>query len=83
MTSANHLKAFKALGCQGTYDESKLSQVARVCDECYELYREDTVRVMCASKCFTTSYFTGCIDSIGYSNSKDILQGMVDDLSGQ
>ncbi|GFY41117.1 u31-Nephitoxin-Nsp1c_1 [Trichonephila inaurata madagascariensis] len=75
--------AFKLLGCKGTYDETKLHQVARVCDECYELYHEDTMRTLCADKCFSTTYFTGCVESIGQSESVSIYEKMVAELSGQ
>ncbi|GFY41116.1 u31-Nephitoxin-Nsp1c_1 [Trichonephila inaurata madagascariensis] len=76
-------KAFELLGCKGTYDETKLRQVARVCDECYELYHEDTIRTLCADKCFSTIYYTGCVESIGQTESAGIYETMVAELSGQ
>ncbi|GFV32038.1 u31-Nephitoxin-Nsp1c_1 [Trichonephila clavipes] len=76
-------KAFELLGCKGTYDETKLRQVARVCDECYDLYREDTMRTLCADKCFSTTYYTGCVESIGQTESVGIYKKMVAELSGR
>uniref|UniRef100_A0A4Q8K4Z4 U31-Nephitoxin-Nsp1b_1 n=1 Tax=Nephila sp. SGP-2016 TaxID=1905176 RepID=A0A4Q8K4Z4_9ARAC len=78
-------KTFELLGCKGIYDETKLRHVARVCDECYNLYREDTVRTLCADKCFSTTYFTGCVESIGQTEKTtgQYYEKMVAELSGR
>ncbi|KAF8763970.1 Ion transport peptide-like like protein [Argiope bruennichi] len=73
---------FAELGCKGTFDESKLRTVIRVCDDCYDLFREDTMLKLCRQKCFTTSYFSGCLDSTEPSADKAYFEKIVKDLSG-
>merc|ERR1719330_170056 len=33
-----------------------------VCDDCYDLYRDPDVYSLCRSKCFSSPYFSGCMN---------------------
>lgn len=35
-----HKRSFAGLGCMGVYDKAKFARLDRVCEECYNLYRE-------------------------------------------
>lgn len=35
-----HKRSFVGLGCLGTFDKAKFARLDRVCEECYNLYRE-------------------------------------------
>ncbi|GBM41212.1 hypothetical protein AVEN_211727-1, partial [Araneus ventricosus] len=40
-------KDFTDLSCKGTYDESKMSAVVGVCNDCFELFGEDSLQNLC------------------------------------
>lgn len=35
------------LACRGVYDERILTRLTRVCEDCYELYKEQEIFVLC------------------------------------
>jgi len=42
-----HKRSFASLGCMGDYDKAKFARLDRVCDECYQMFREPDVHTMC------------------------------------
>ena len=42
-----HKRSFASLGCMGDYDKAKFARLDRVCDECYQMFREPDVHSMC------------------------------------
>lgn len=40
-------RSFAGLGCLGVYDKAKFARLDRVCEECYQLYREPDVHTAC------------------------------------
>ncbi|KFM72109.1 Ion transport peptide-like protein, partial [Stegodyphus mimosarum] len=36
-------RSFSELGCMGVYDKAKFARLDRVCEECYQLFRESDV----------------------------------------
>ena len=46
--SANlHKRSFAQLGCMGEYDKAKFARLDRVCEECYQMFREPDIHAMC------------------------------------
>ncbi|GFV11773.1 ion transport peptide-like [Trichonephila clavipes] len=47
-TSEQEMKrSFAGLGCMGVYDKAKFARLDRVCEECYQLFREPDVHTLC------------------------------------
>lgn len=40
-------RSFAGLGCLGIYDKAKFARLDRVCEECYQLYREPDIHTAC------------------------------------
>lgn len=40
-------RSFAGLGCLGVYDKGKFARLDRVCEECYQLYREPDIHQAC------------------------------------
>ena len=48
VTAANlHKRSFVSLGCMGVYDKSKFARLDRVCEECYQMFRDPDIHTMC------------------------------------
>lgn len=40
-------RSFAGLGCLGVYDRAKFARLDRICEECYQLYREPEIHTAC------------------------------------
>ncbi|XP_015913612.1 ion transport peptide-like [Parasteatoda tepidariorum] len=76
-------RSFSGLGCMGVYDKSKFARLDRVCEECYQLFRESDVHTLCRSNCFKNSYFTQCVDALLLEKDQERLDTMVEELYGK
>ncbi|XP_047483732.1 crustacean hyperglycemic hormones-like [Penaeus chinensis] len=47
--------------CTGVYDRELLVRLDRVCEDCYNLYRDVVVEVQCRSNCFHNDVFLHCV----------------------
>nr|AEI83867.1 crustacean hyperglycemic hormone precursor [Eurydice pulchra] len=47
--------------CKGIYDRELFSQLERVCEDCYNLYRKPVVATECRRECYTTEVFESCL----------------------
>ena len=57
------------LTCPNTPSVSVLKFLGRICEDCYSLYRDFDVFEMCRSDCFTSQYFSGCMNVMLVSKS--------------
>ncbi|XP_047483800.1 crustacean hyperglycemic hormone-like [Penaeus chinensis] len=48
--------------CTGVYDRELLGRLDRVCEDCYNLYRDVGVAADCRSNCFHNEVFLYCVD---------------------
>ncbi|XP_037788076.1 crustacean hyperglycemic hormone-like isoform X2 [Penaeus monodon] len=48
--------------CTGVYDRELLVRLDRVCEDCYNLYRDVGVAAECRSNCFHNEVFLYCVD---------------------
>ena len=42
-----HKRSFVSLGCMGVYDKAKFARLDRVCEECYQMFRDPDIHAMC------------------------------------
>nr|ANQ38667.1 CHH preproprotein [Thysanoessa inermis] len=47
--------------CKGFYNREIFQKLNRVCDDCYNLYRDASVGVKCKSDCFGNPVFEQCL----------------------
>src|SRR6218665_1190780 len=40
-------RSFSLLGCLGEYDISKFAELDRICEDCYQVYREPELNLSC------------------------------------
>ncbi|XP_057328311.1 ion transport peptide-like isoform X2 [Microplitis mediator] len=57
-------RSYLDLGCKGVYDKSIFARLDRVCEDCYNLFREPQLHTLCRKDCFTTYYFKGCVETL-------------------
>ncbi|CAG5043087.1 unnamed protein product [Parnassius apollo] len=55
-------RSFFKLQCKGIYDASIFARLDRICDDCYNLFRDPSLYNLCRKDCFTTDYFKGCVE---------------------
>ncbi|XP_063591958.1 crustacean hyperglycemic hormone-like [Penaeus indicus] len=48
--------------CTGVYDRELLVRLDRVCEDCYNLYRDVGVAAECRRNCFHNEVFLYCVD---------------------
>ncbi|CAM1319327.1 ITP (predicted) [Pycnogonum litorale] len=74
-------RSFVAFNCMGKYDVSLLAKLERVCSDCFNLYREPELTMLCSKKCFVNEYFDGCLDALVQEEERKILKKMREALS--
>lgn len=52
------------LQCRGMYDQGIFAQLDRICEDCYNLYKDAEVHGFCRSDCFTSQTFRQCLQSL-------------------
>lgn len=75
-------KSFSSIGCLGTYDKSKFARLDRVCDECYQIYRNPEIHNTCREFCFKNEVFPACVDALLLQKEQKELGVIVDELLG-
>ncbi|KAL7629926.1 UNVERIFIED_CONTAM: hypothetical protein RMT77_019955 [Armadillidium vulgare] len=50
--------------CFGSYNRELSSQLNRVCDDCYDLYKNHKVSIECRRNCFQDEMFLLCVKSL-------------------
>ncbi|XP_035207472.1 crustacean hyperglycemic hormone-like isoform X2 [Stegodyphus dumicola] len=82
--TVDHTKrSFSDLGCMGVYDRAKFARLDRVCEECYQLFKESDVHTSCRSNCFKNNFFTQCVDALLLQKDQQRLDNMVEQLYGR
>ncbi|KAF8763969.1 Ion transport peptide-like like protein [Argiope bruennichi] len=76
-------RSFSGLGCMGVYDKAKFARLDRVCEECYQLFREPEVHTECRSNCFKNTFFARCVDALLLEKDQQRLDSMVEELYGK
>lgn len=42
-----HKKSFSSIGCLGNFNKAKFARLDRICDECYQIYRDPEIHKTC------------------------------------
>ncbi|XP_022236900.1 ion transport peptide-like [Limulus polyphemus] len=74
---------FTNQGCMGTYDTTKLARLNRICEECYNIYRDPLIHKTCRSNCFKNDMFTDCIKVLLLESEEQHLNNMAGELFGK
>ncbi|XP_064476558.1 crustacean hyperglycemic hormones-like isoform X1 [Ornithodoros turicata] len=75
-----HKRSFLELGCRGNFEQSYLARLERVCEECFQLYREPQVYNMCRVNCFKNENFGKCAEALLLHDEMESLKNKVDYL---
>ncbi|XP_059485062.1 ion transport peptide-like isoform X3 [Neocloeon triangulifer] len=73
---------FFDIQCKGVYDKSIFARLDRICEDCYNLFREPQLHSLCRKECFTTHYFKGCVDSLMLQDDLEDIQSWIKQLHG-
>ncbi|XP_013162939.1 PREDICTED: CHH-like protein isoform X2 [Papilio xuthus] len=79
---AHHVarRSFFKLQCKGIYDASIFARLDRICDDCYNLFREPSLYNLCRQECFQSKYFDGCVETLLLTDEKEEIEQLVDYL---
>lgn len=77
-----HKRSFLELGCRGNFEQSYLARLERVCEECFQLYREPQVYNICRASCYKNDNFDRCADALLLKDEMDDLRKMVNHVYG-
>ncbi|XP_014274474.1 ion transport peptide-like isoform X1 [Halyomorpha halys] len=75
-------RSFFDLQCKGVYDKSIFARLDRICEDCYNLFREPQLHSLCRKNCFTTDYFKGCLDVLLLQDEMENIQTWIKQLHG-
>nr|AAD20820.1 prepro ion transport peptide [Locusta migratoria] len=79
---AHHLakRSFFDIQCKGVYDKSIFARLDRICEDCYNLFREPQLHSLCRSDCFKSPYFKGCLQALLLIDEEEKFNQMVEIL---
>jgi hypothetical protein len=73
-------RSFFDIQCKGVYDKGIFAKLDRICDDCYNLYREPQLHSLCRSNCFGSPYFKGCLDALLLGEEEGKFDEMIEVL---
>jgi hypothetical protein len=65
------------LRCRGMHDNGILTQLERICEDCYNLYKDAEVHAYCRMDCFSSQTFRQCLQSLLMDKESDIFLELV------
>ncbi|KAJ8717466.1 hypothetical protein PYW08_005865 [Mythimna loreyi] len=75
-------RSFFALECKGVFDAAMFARLDRICDDCYNLFREPELYTLCRKDCFTTKYFKGCVEVLQETDQLETFKEYIRELHG-
>ncbi|XP_063978057.1 ion transport peptide-like isoform X3 [Diachasmimorpha longicaudata] len=75
-------RSFMQLQCKGIYDKSIFARLDRICEDCYNLFREPQLHTLCRKNCFTSDYFKSCLDVLLLQDEMEQIQIWIKQLHG-
>jgi len=80
LTGVSHLnkRSYADLQCRGIYDASIFARLERVCEDCYNLYKDDEVLGLCRTDCFGSETFRECLQSLLLNQESDLYMELVE-----
>jgi len=64
-------RSYADLQCRGIYDASIFARLERVCEDCYNLYKDDEILGLCRTDCFGSETFRECLQSLLLNQESD------------
>lgn len=75
-------KSFSSIGCMGTHDRSKFARLDRICEECFQLYRDTEIHKSCREFCFKNDVFPACVEALLLTHEQKELNDIAEELLG-
>ncbi|CAF4788128.1 unnamed protein product [Pieris macdunnoughi] len=75
-------RSFFSLECKGVFDAAIFARLDRICDDCYNLFREPQLYTLCRKDCFMTDYFKGCVEVLQETDQLEIFKKYIIQLNG-
>lgn len=75
-------RSFMDIQCKGVYDKSLFARLDRICEDCYNLFREPQLHLLCKKNCFTSDYFKGCVEVLQLEDEMEQIQTSIKQLHG-
>ena len=63
--------------CLGEQNRTIIYILDRVCYDCFDLYREPEVFRLCSSECYSSSYFSDCLDVLSKKDEEAKFQNLI------
>uniref|UniRef100_A0A1B6CH59 Ion transport peptide-like protein n=1 Tax=Clastoptera arizonana TaxID=38151 RepID=A0A1B6CH59_9HEMI len=76
-------RSFFDIQCKGVYDKSIFARLDRICEDCYNLFREPQLHQLCRNNCFSSEYFSGCVEVLLLTEEAPDLKKMVEYIGGK
>lgn len=76
--SHRNKRSYADLQCRGIYDPSIFARLERVCEDCYNLYKDDEVHGLCRADCFGSDTFRECLQSLLLGQESDFYMELVE-----
>nr|ACJ01668.1 putative ion transport peptide-like protein [Folsomia candida] len=71
-------RSFFDIQCKGVYDKGIFAKLDRICDDCYNLYREPQLHSLCSQNCFSSSYFMNCLDALTLNDEQKTYEEYIE-----
>lgn len=71
-------RTYEDLECRGMFDHGIMAQLERVCEDCYNLYKDPEVYGYCRMDCFKTPTFGLCLKSLLMDSEADKFLELVE-----
>nr|QTY40864.1 venom polypeptide precursor [Doratifera vulnerans] len=68
--------------CKGVYDASMFARLERLCQDCYNVFREPIVYSQCMKDCFTGDFFKGCVEVLQETDQLEVFKTYIKKLHG-
>ncbi|XP_012544168.1 CHH-like protein isoform X1 [Bombyx mandarina] len=75
-------RSFFTLECKGVFDAAIFARLDRICDDCFNLFREPQLYTLCRKDCFTTDYFKGCVEVLRETDQLDLFKKYIKQIHG-
>uniref|UniRef100_A0A034VT70 Ion transport peptide n=2 Tax=Bactrocera TaxID=47832 RepID=A0A034VT70_BACDO len=62
---------FFDLECKGIFNKTMFFRLDRICEDCYQLFRETSIHRLCKQDCFGSQFFAACVEALQLHEEMD------------
>ncbi|XP_054737388.1 ion transport peptide isoform X2 [Anastrepha obliqua] len=62
---------FFDLECKGIFNKTMFFRLDRICEDCYQLFRETSIHRLCKQECFGSAFFSACVEALQLHEEMD------------